>query len=278
MDVEEPRSFKPFVTDSDAEVLLRVTVDDSQKAWAKETLRLIRDVDTGNGVISVYRHVEDGHDTGYQFVIRDLSERACALLLAGNDFKDCRCALRGNAITRSYGLNSAIMLAYAFAAAGSKTLLMHASMVRHDGMAYAFIAKSGTGKSTQVANWLRNIPNCDLMNDDNPIFRIEEGRVVAYGSPWSGKTPCYRQVSAPLGGVAKIVRDDRNELVRLQPLAAFAEFLASCSMMKWDVNIYKQVSATISELLGMIGVYKLHCLPDAESARVAQGMKGMCQW
>lgn len=268
------RSFLPFVTESGGDALLCITVDDKEKAYPKDSLRLIRDVDTGNGVISVFRHVENGEDVGYQFVIRDMEGQACALLKAYDGFADCRCALRGSANARAYGLNSAIMLSYAFAAASHKTLLMHASMVRHDGKAYAFVAKSGTGKSTQVSNWLRNIENCDLMNDDNPIFRVTESGVVAYGSPWSGKTPCYRQVMAPLGGVAKIVRDNHNELVAQQPVAAFTELLSSCSMMKWDVALYKNVSATISSLVGWVKVYELHCLPDADSARVAQqGMK-----
>lgn len=37
------------------------------------------------------------------------------------------------------------------------------------------------------------------MNDDNPVVRVIDGEAMIYGSPWSGKTPCYRQVKAPLG-------------------------------------------------------------------------------
>ena len=98
------------------------------------------------------------------------------------------------------------MLAYAFATGGRQTLLIHASLVRHQGRGYAFVAKSGTGKSTQVAMWLRCIPGCDLMNDDNPVVRVIDGEVMIYGSPWSGKTPCYRQVKAPPGAITQIDR------------------------------------------------------------------------
>ena len=54
--------------------------------------------------------------------------------------------------------------------------------------------------------WLRCIPGCDLMNDDNPVVRVIDGEAMIYGSPWSGKTPCYRQVKAPLGAITQIDR------------------------------------------------------------------------
>lgn len=254
---------------------LTVIVDDGVRPYAKDELRLLRDVDTGNGVISVFRRTVGGEDVGFQFIIRDIRGYACALLKAGNTFSECQCALRGDDIMRSYGLNSVLMLSYAFATAPYLTLLIHASMVQHQGKAYAFFAKSGTGKSTQVSNWLRNISDCQLMNDDNPILRIEGDRVVAYGSPWSGKTPCYRNISAPLGGIAKIVRDTTNHIERFPNLTAFTELLASCSVMKWDTSLYKHVTQSVSEIVRLARVYELHCLPDADSARVASdGMKG----
>ena len=55
------------------------------------------------------------------------------------------------------------MLTYAFSAAYYDTLLIHASVVRHNGKAYAFTAKSGTGKSTHVANWMRYIEGRNAM-------------------------------------------------------------------------------------------------------------------
>ena len=169
---------------------------------------------------------------------------------------------------RSFGLNSALMLAYAFATGGRQTLLIHASLVRHQGRGYAFVAKSGTGKSTQVAMWLRCIPGCDLMNDDNPVVRVIDGEVMIYGSPWSGKTPCYRQVKAPLGAITQIDRAPANSVDRLSPLQALAILLPSCSSMKWDERLHGQVCDTMSEVIGLTPIYMLHCLPNEEAARV----------
>ena len=171
-------------------------VDDTLHPVPKVQRCRIRVFDTGNGDTAVDR-LEDG---GYQFIIKDIRGRACCLLIADKAFAHCRCALNGDGMMRSFGLNSALMLAYAFATGGRQTLLIHASLVRHQGRGYAFVAKSGTGKSTQVAMWLRCIPGCDLMNDDNPVVRVIDGEAMIYGSPWSGKTPSIPTSEGTPGG------------------------------------------------------------------------------
>lgn len=239
-------------------------VDDTLHPVPKDQRCRIRVFDTGNGDTAVDR-LEDG---GYQFIIKDIRGRACCLLIADKAFAHCRCALNGDGMMRSFGLNSALMLAYAFATGGRQTLLIHASLVRHQGRGYAFVAKSGTGKSTQVAMWLRCIPGCDLMNDDNPVVRVIGSEVMIYGSPWSGKTPCYRQVKAPLGAITQIDRAPANSVDRLSPLQALAILLPSCSSMKWDERLHGQVCDTMSEVIGLTPIYMLHCLPNEEAARV----------
>ena len=106
------------------------------------------------------------------------------------------------------------------------------------------------------------------MNDDNPIIRIIDGRPFIFGSPWSGKTPCYRNVKAPLGAVTRIDRAKVNSVERLGPVEAFASFLPSCSSMKWDIDIYNAICDTVTKVVETTGIYTLHCLPDRESAEV----------
>lgn len=169
---------------------------------------------------------------------------------------------------RKFGLNNALMLIFAFAGSKIETLLLHASLVRQNGYGYAFIAKSGTGKSTQVSMWLRYLSGCDLMNDDNPILRIIDGTPYIYGSPWSGKTPCYRNVKAKLGAITRIDRAQKNHVEKLSPAEAFASILPSCSSMKWDLDIFNNICNTISHLVELSDIYTLHCLPNREAAIV----------
>jgi hypothetical protein len=134
---------------------------------------------------------------------------------------------------------------------------------------YPFIAESGTGKSTHTSLWLRYIENCHLMNDDNPIIRImSDGQPYIYGSPWSGKTPCYRNIKARLGAVTRIERAPKNAIERLAPVQAFASVLPACSSMKWDSTIYNHLCDAVSRIIETTPIFTLYCLPDEEAAQI----------
>ena len=256
-------SLVPFGIKKPSERLFfHLTVDDDLKPAEHQKRDRIREFETGNGNTTV-DHLANG---GYQYIIKDLKENSCCLLQTNNNFSDCRCALNGNYDMRSFGLNNALMLIFAFAGSFKQTLLIHASLVRHKGYGYAFIAKSGTGKSTHVSLWLKHIPECDLMNDDNPIVRILDGKAYIYGSPWSGKTPCYRNIKAPLGAITRIDRADINSVEKLNPIESFASLLPSCSSMKWDKEIFNNVCNTITKVIETTGIYVVHCLPNREAA------------
>ena len=257
-------SFVSFATNpcAEDELFFHLTVDDALRPVSKEHRERIRKFDTGNGE-TVVDLIDDG---GYQYIIKDIKSAECALLLSNKDFTECRCALNGNYSMRSFGLNNALMLIFAFAGSRQDTLLIHASLVRQNGYGYAFTAKSGTGKSTHVSLWLRHIPGCDLMNDDNPIVRIIDGQPYIYGGPWSGKTPCYRNVKARLGAITRIDRAPANSVDRLAPIDAFASLLPSCSSMKWDEDIFRRICNTVTKIVETTPIYTLHCLPNKEAA------------
>lgn len=267
-------SFEPFsiisnrkqAKEDNSSVLFTMTVDMQMPIAEGDDVIRVKVCNTGNGDIVVDRLPEGG----YQFLIKNILGEECALMQSNTDFSKCYCRVLGDRSEgHTFGLNNAMMLAYAFAGATRGTLLVHASLVRHEGLGYAFVAKSGTGKSTQTSNWLKVIPNCDLMNDDNPVVRVSStNQVVIYGSPWSGKTPCYRQVSAPLGAITKIARDPDNYVTRMQPLLAFNELLSSCSVMKWDKKTYRGVCDTVTTIVEQVPIYTLHCTADPISATI----------
>lgn len=257
-------SFQPFESEapSDGKYFFHLIVDDTLRPVPKERRERIRKFDTGNGE-TVVDLIDDG---GYQYIIKNIEGAECALLRSNKEFTECHCALNGNYNMRSFGLNNALMLIFAFAGSYHDTLLIHASLVRQNGYGYAFIAKSGTGKSTHVSLWLRHLPGCDLMNDDNPIVRIIDGQPYIFGGPWSGKTPCYRNVKARLGAITRIDRAPANSIERLRPIEAFASLLPACSSMKWDEDIFNRICNTVTRIVETTGIYTLHCLPNKEAA------------
>ena len=105
------------------------------------------------------------------------------------------------------------------------------------------------------------------MNDDHPILRVDEdGKVVAYGSPWSGKTPCYKNEVVPLGGVVRLSQAPYNKIHRLVPLQAYAALLPSCSCMRWDSAANDALHKSVEKVISTVRCWHLECLPDEDAA------------
>lgn len=258
-------SFSPFESEEGGSLLFRLTVDDAFRWHVKGDE--VGQFDCGGNLFGVWR-LPDG---GYRFEIRNMRKELCCLLQSDASFAECTAALTGGGdiSSRRFGLNNAVMLVYAFASSACDTLLIHSSVVRNDGVGYCFLGKSGTGKSTHTSLWLRHIPGSDLMNDDNPVVRIVDGKPYVYGSPWSGKTPCYRNVEAPAGAFVQLEQWPENAIRRQGVAECFASLLPSVSTMKWDERIYKATCGTISEIIRTTPVWRLRCLPDEAAARLS---------
>ena len=232
--------------------------------WEEDTHE-IGQFDCGGSNHAVMRR----SDGGYQFAISNPSGVLCARIIADPLFQHVRVALASpEESDRRFGLNNCMMLSYSFALCEEDTLLVHASVIRNNGRGYLMTAPSGTGKSTHTYLWYKNIPGSDLMNDDNPVIRIVENTAKVYGSPWSGKTPCYRNIEAPIGAVVRIQRNSENVIRRLSPIEAFAMMLPSCNNMKWDRRVYTAVCSSLNHLVATAKLWELGCRPDREAALV----------
>ncbi|MDR0989295.1 MAG: S24/S26 family peptidase [Prevotellaceae bacterium] len=185
------------------------------------------------------------------------------------DYTDADLYLHGKRLD-AFVLNNFLMMLYAFATAPTGTLLLHASVVIREQQAYAFLGKSGTGKSTHTKLWLDHLSGTELLNDDNPIVRLfpESKEATIYGSPWSGKTPCYRNLSAPLGALVRLEQAPMNEIVRLSAAYSFAAVFPSCSCLRQEERVNSGVIEGVKQLLSTVPVYQLRCLPDEEAARL----------
>lgn len=168
-----------------------------------------------------------------------------------------------------FALNNAMMLMFAFSTAAYGTLEMHASVIQNSGKAYLFLAKSGTGKSTHSRMWLENIEGSTLLNDDNPIVRVlPDGQIRVYGSPWSGKTPCYVNEDYPLGAFVQIRRAAENRAIPQNVVASYAMIYTSSSGIKFDRTMADQLNDTIAKVVSASRSFVLECRPDAEAAKV----------
>lgn len=168
-----------------------------------------------------------------------------------------------------FALSNAMMLLYTFRTSAYETLLVHASVIENNGGGYMFLGRSGTGKSTHTRLWLENIEGSTLLNDDNPIIRIMDGEIYVYGSPWSGKTPCYINRRLPLKSVVRLSQAPYNRITRQSPLQAFASLMPSCSCMRWDHDSVESLHKTVEKVVMNVPGWHLECLPDADAARTS---------
>lgn len=257
-------SYEPFrVLEADGtDLLFTLTVDDTFYPMSKG--EHIGDFDCGAADFGVYR-LPDG---AYQMLISPPGGGYCGLLQTTSDFHAATIATRGEDSLRTFAVNNALMLMYAFAAADKGTLLVHSSVIKNKGKGYLFLGKSGTGKSTHSNLWLKHIEGSELLNDDNPIIRIYDDEILVFGSPWSGKTPCYKNDSAQIGAFVQIKQAPENSIQRNRPLQAFAVLLPSMSAMKWDKQIYNSICNSVGRLIERVSLYTLGCRPDQEAAEM----------
>lgn len=187
-----------------------------------------------------------------------------AYMLTDKAFKRAQFRVLGSV---NFSVGTVMMLMFAFSTAQKSTLLMHSSVTVKDEKAYLFLGKSGTGKSTHSQLWINNIEGCSLLNDDNPVLRVENnGEVHVYGSPWSGKTHCYRNLDYPVGAIVDLHQAKVNRIRRQSLLEAYISLYVSYSGYRFIKEMADGLHATNERIVSSVPCYTLDCLPNADAA------------
>ena len=247
-------NYEPFLCE-EGETVFALSIGDGE---APEYVEEIRQEDEGQEIICGKTAADEA-----VFEFHWWNDTA-GWLICSADYHEGRLITTGRHVKMA--IDNALMVLYALATADRQTALFHAAVVSYEGKGYMFLGPSGTGKSTHASLWLRYIEGTALVNDDNPVVR--DG--VVYGSPWSGKTPCYRNVHYPLGGIVVLSQAPYNRIQRLSGLHAYAALVASISGKRWDARIADGLHQTENALASTVPVWHLECLPDEEAARVCQ--------
>lgn len=167
--------------------------------------------------------------------------------------------------------------------------LLHAAVVSYGGRGFAFAAKSGTGKSTHVAQWMRALgDDVTVVNGDKPILRWRSGEdagtlgetpggegapaaceqpsgeFIAYGTPYCGKENWGQNTSVPLRAVCFIERCEPGESDRLSRLDDDGEIVARIMnqiLMPKDPVLAARQLDLLDRLVSSVPFYVLRCTP-----------------
>jgi len=261
-DVPSLPNLEPFLTTSTEAPLLFTLKVVNSLPLAPVTPFYVTEDGPGFPVIVIERYASGN----WRFRVQPLPGKPVAgEMSVAQDFSNAQLLLTG--ADDAFAVNNSLMLLFAFASAGHGLLEMHSSVVMNQGKGYLFLGKSGTGKSTHSKLWIKHIPGTELLNDDNPILRLmPDGSARVYGSPWSGKTPCYKAQDVPVGAVVRIRQAPFNQIERLGTIQAYASLMASASGFRPFPGLADGWHKTLEGLTQTVPCYVLDCLPDEAAA------------
>ncbi len=147
--------------------------------------------------------------------------------------------------------------------------LLHSSCVVVDDKAYLFSAPSGTGKSTHVQLWLKLFGDrAYVLNDDKPAIRVIDGKILVYGTPWSGKYDINANKCVELGGIAFVKRATENAISKMSTSDAMFHLLDQTVRRFTPKNIGKLMQI-FDSIVASDKIYELHCNMDISAAKLS---------
>lgn len=205
-------------------------------------------------------------------------ERQCKNFLCDGDTPDITVSVTDDQIREEQTLGSfsagycesiCVYRAICEKIAAYNVFLLHSSVIEVDGVAYAFTAKSGVGKSTHTALWLKNVPHARVLNGDKPLYRLEsDGSLTVFGTPWNGKEGWGENISAPLRAVCFIERGEVNSIRRASEIETVARLMHQLYLRGDRAAIDRQLSL-MDALVRAVPYYVLACTISDEAALLA---------
>lgn len=263
----ELKGFKPFVVEYDADAVCNLTIESGcnlslDKTGCEELTRF--DFAEGDAECIFFRSGDD-------YILTIENEQQPQHIFMCN--RQSVCSVRTNAgmvDTNPSFLRFGTWFMLNIASVHRTIAAVHSSVIVCHEEAVMFLGESGTGKSTHTRLWRENIEGAVLLNDDSPFVGIHDGKIIAYGSPWSGKTPCYKSESYPIRAIVRLSQAPHNKMYRLGKLQAIGALLPSLPpAFAYDEQLEDAVMNVLSAVVSKVPVYHLECLPDADAAQLS---------
>ncbi|HIY34812.1 MAG TPA: hypothetical protein IAA24_06810 [Candidatus Eubacterium faecigallinarum] len=138
-------------------------------------------------------------------------------------------------------------------------ILLHSSCIVLDGVAYAFSADSGTGKSTHTQLWLKHFGDrAHMLNDDKPAIRLIGDKVYACGTPWSGKYDYSSPEIAELAGICFLERSEENWIRKADTGKAVFNIFSQ-TVRKLNAERMDRLFDVLEQIFAKVPLYEFGC-------------------
>ncbi len=149
-------------------------------------------------------------------------------------------------------------------------MVFHGAVVVLDGRAYAFAARSGTGKTTHLRLWLKAFgERAYVLNGDKPILLCKDDGVYVCGTPWRGKENLGEGGILPLSGIGFLKRSEENAAKPMASADAVIAFSQQVYMPK-NAEALLQTMTLCDRVLSSVPLLDMYCNMDMEAALVTE--------
>lgn len=173
-------------------------------------------------------------------------------------------------ITAGEFLMYAVRDAFLFYAQKEGYIALHSASLVYKNKIYAFSAKSGGGKSTQMENWIRQGIECERFNGDILLIKPFENKVMAYGMPWCGTSKIYCNKNLEFAGVFFIFKNENNYVEEIGKVDEVISLNARCITPNWKKELLALNVETCKKIIERIRTYNFYCTKEPQSALILQ--------
>ena len=146
--------------------------------------------------------------------------------------------------------------------------LLHSCALEYEGNAYAFLGRSGTGKSTHTGLWLQYVDGSEILNGDKPILAVLKNEIIVYGTPWMGKEGRGKKGKVPLKALVFLEQAKKNSIEKLSLSNASMRVFQQVLLPNEEESATKSLEL-LDGLITCVPSYLLKCDISEEAVKTA---------
>lgn len=147
-------------------------------------------------------------------------------------------------------------------------MLLHCAVLQFNGKGYAFLGRSGTGKSTHTRLWKQYLGTPQMINGDKPILQYTQDGFIAHGTPWKGKEGWGMRASAPLCGLCFLEQAKTNAIRKLSPAEAASRLFTQILLPENEEDVVSTLDMA-DKLVTLVPCYLLQCDISKEAVKAS---------